>query len=454
MAVMDTQIVNVALATITHDFHSTTSSSQWVITAYTLALAVFVPASGWIGDRFGTKRTFVWAAAMFTVTSALCAAAPSLLALVALRILQGIGGALLIPLGLTMLYRAHRQDERVRAAKKVTLLTMLAPATAPLIGGVLVSALSWRWIFLVNVPFGMALVAFARRHLQEYHRPPSAGFDLAGLLIAGPGLAFALYAITDGPVAGWGATRVWGSALAGLSLLLLFARIEFEHRNPMLKLRLLVQSNLLRSTTTLQLLLPIAFVSSLIFTALYVQEARGFSAVVSGTTTFSEAIAIACMTGVVARIYPRVGPRRLIALGFAILTAGSLMLASMGATTSLWVPRIACAVLGLGSAFVFMPLQTSAFAQISERDTSHASAITNTAQRIGSAAGVAILSSVLAITAGQSLHPAPSAFHPVFLTSAGIAALGFALSWMIRDRDAANTMSRADEPDYVDMAIA
>lgn len=454
MAVMDTQIVNVALATITRDFHSTTSSSQWVITAYTLSLAVFVPASGWIGDRYGTKRTFVFATAIFTIASALCAGAPSLMALIVLRVLQGMGGALLTPVGLTMLYRAHAHHERVGAAKRVTLLTMLAPASAPLIGGVLVSALSWRWIFLVNVPFGLGLVGFAQKHLQEYRRPVADGCDLAGLLIAGPALALALYAVTDGPVAGWGAPRIWGSAIAGVGLLLWFARIELTRRSPMLDLRLLMQSALLRWATILQMLQPIAFVSCLVFTSLYIQESRGFSALTSGATTFSEAIAIAVTSGLVARLYPHLGPRRLVALGYALLLAGALILASMGGDTSLWVPRAASAVLGIGSSFVFMPLQASAFAQISEHDTSHASAITNAAGRIGSAAGVAIFTSVLTLSAGQTLRPAPSAFHPVFITAAGIATVGFALSWAIRDSDAANTMAQDNRPEPVEAVVA
>lgn len=442
MTVMDTQIVNVALATITRDFHTTTSSVQWVITAYALSLAVGVPASGWVGDRYGTRRTFLVACALFTAASALCAAAPSLVALVAMRVLQGLAGGLLIPVAYAMMYRAHPPAERVAIARTMTLLTVLAPTTAPLIGGALVSALSWRWIFLVNVPFGAALVPFAARRLREYRDPCPGPFDPAGLLLGGPGLGLVLYAITDGPIAGWSTARVWGSAIAGAALLMAFVRAELRRSHPLLDLRLLAVSRLLRACCTLQLLQQVAFIGPLVFTALYVQEARGYSPLISGTTTLPEALAIGCASGLVVRLYPRVGPRRLVAGGFAVLAVASLLLAQMDGHTSLWLARAWTAALGLGTAFVILPLQAAGLAQISARDIGHASALSNTAQRTGSAAAVAVLSTVLAFSAGSTIHPSATAFAPVFLTATGFAVAGLMLSTRISDADAANTMRR------------
>jgi EmrB/QacA subfamily drug resistance transporter len=443
MTVMDTQIVNVALATLTRDFHSTTSASQWVITAYALSLAVCVPASGWVGDRFGTKRTFVVAAVLFTSASALCAAAPSLTVLIVLRILQGVGGGLLTPVGFTMMYRAHPAEERVAVARLMTILMILAPASAPLIGGVLIATLSWRWIFLVNLPVGLTVLPFAMRYLDEYRHPDPGTYDPAGLVLGGSGIALFLYALSEGPIAGWRSPQIWLTGAAGLILLMCFLRVELVRRHPMLDLRLLATSRLLRSTCVLLTLQPIAFISPLIFTSLYIQESRGFSALTSGTTTFPEALAIGACSGIVARCYPRVGPRRLTALGFAVLAIASLLLSRMDADTNLWLPRAWSALLGVGSSFVSLPLQAAGYAQISSEQTGQAAAIINTAQRAGAAAGLTILSAVLTLTAGRSIHPPPAAFHPVFLAAASFAFLAFVLSWRIRDSDAANTMARS-----------
>lgn len=444
MGVMDTQIVNVALASITRDFHSTTASAQWVLTVYSLSLALAVPTSGWVGDRWGTRRVFLLACVLFTLASGLCAAAPSLIALIVLRIVQGIGGGILIPVSYTMMYRAHPPAERVGVARLQSLIMVLAPTSAPLLGGVLVTLLSWRWVFLVNVPIGLALVAFGRRRLREYRRPEPGPYDPAGLILGGPGLALVLYAVTDGSAAGWAVTRVWLSAAAGTLLLIVFVAVELRREFPLLDLGLLIRDRLLRVDAALELLRQFAFVAPLVFTALYVQETRGFSPLVSGTTTVPEAVGIILASGRVARMYPGVGPRRLMASGFVMLTVGCLMLSLLGPHSSLWLARGWTALLGLGTAFVALPLQASAYARVSERDTGHASALVNSAQRVGAAAAVAVLATVLTANAGTTLHPSASAFHPVFLTAAAVGLFGFILCFGIHDADAAETMVSAN----------
>jgi EmrB/QacA subfamily drug resistance transporter len=443
MGVMDTQIVNVALASITRDFHSTTASAQWVLTVYSLSLAVAVPTSGWLGDRWGTRRVFLLACALFTLASGLCAAAPSLITLIALRIVQGLGGGLLIPVSFAMMNRAHPPAERVAVARLQSLIMVLAPTTAPLLGGVLVTLLSWRWVFVVNVPVGLALIVFGRRRLREYRHPEPGPYDPAGLVLGGPGLALVLYAVTEGSAVGWGVDRVWVCAATGTALLAAFIVIELRRAFPLLDLHLLVRDRLLRVDTALELLRQFAFVAPLVFTALYVQESRGLSPLTSGTTTVPEALGIIVAGGYVARMYPRVGPRRLMATGFVLLTLGCGLLALLGPHTSLWLARGWTALLGLGTAFVALPLQASAYARVSERDTGHASALVNSAQRVGAAAAVAVLATVLTANAGTTLHPPASAFHPVFLTAAGVGVLGFMLCFAIHDADAAETMVTA-----------
>jgi len=441
MSIMDTQIVNVALATLGRDFAATPIQVQWVVTGYLLSLAMCIPTSGWLGDRFGTKRVYVSAVTIFTIASALCAAATSLPELVVMRVLQGIGGGLMTPVGTAMLYRTYPPDRRVHVARLITRVTMVAPATAPIIGGIFVTELSWHWIFIVNVPFGTAAALFGARFLPVHPPVSSRRFDVPGCLLGSCGLAALLYGMTEGPTQGWASPAVWGTVAGGAAMLAGFAVNCLRRRSPLLRLRLL-GDRLLGRCCLLVGCSTTAFFGSLVFTALYLQEGRGFSALQSGLTTFPEAIGIGLSSQLVARIYPRIGPRRLMAAGFAGLAAVNALLATLGAGSSLWLVRALMLCIGISVSYVMLPTQAAAFARISSSDQGDASAIFTTMQRSFSALGVAVLSSVLAIGTGHRLTAPVHAFHAVYLTAAAVALLGGVLTFWISDRAAAETMVR------------
>src|SRR5919202_2494758 len=189
MAIMDVTIVNVALPTLGREFDVPTARIDSVVVAFLVSLAVFIPASGWLGDRFGTKRVFLAALVIFTVASALCGLAQSLEQLVWFRILQGVGGGMLTPVGLAMLYRTFPPEERVRASSILTVPTAFAPALGPVLGGFFVSEISWRWVFYVNVPIGVAGFLFGALFLHENRQAEAGRFDLPGFALAGAGFA-------------------------------------------------------------------------------------------------------------------------------------------------------------------------------------------------------------------------------------------------------------------------
>ena len=203
MEILDTTIVNVALPTLGREFGVGTSSIEWVVIAYLLSLAVWIPASGWIGDKVGTKQTFLFAIGTFTVASALCGQAHSLTELVAFRVLQGVGGGMMTPVGTAMLFRAFAPERRAKASTVLIIPTVMAPALGPVIGGLLVTQLSWRWIFYVNVPLGIVAFAFGFFFLREHREPTAGPFDAAGFVLSGGGLALVLYALSEGPFKGW-----------------------------------------------------------------------------------------------------------------------------------------------------------------------------------------------------------------------------------------------------------
>ena len=199
--ILDTTIVNVAIPALGRELH--TENAEWVVLGYTLSLAVWIPTSGWLGDRFGTKRTFLFALMAFTVGSLLCGAAQTIGQLIAFRVIQGVGGGMLTPVGLAMLFRAFPPAERARAATLIMIPTLAAPALGPVLGGLIVTNVSWRWIFLVNVPIGIVALWFGWRHLQEHRHPASGRFDIAGFILSGSALALIVYTLSEGPHSGW-----------------------------------------------------------------------------------------------------------------------------------------------------------------------------------------------------------------------------------------------------------
>src|ERR1700749_1407037 len=204
MSILDATIVNVALPTIGRDFGVSATAVDGISIAFLVSLAVTIPASGWLGDRYGGMRVMLAAIALFTAASALCGVASSLGELVAFRILQGAGGGMLAPVGMAMLYRVFPPAERIRAASILTVPTTLAPALGPVLGGLLVTDLSWRWVFYVNVPIGAAALAFGARFLRQRAETRPGRFDLAGFLLSGIGLGSLMYGVSKGPDLGWG----------------------------------------------------------------------------------------------------------------------------------------------------------------------------------------------------------------------------------------------------------
>ena len=207
MSIMDVTIVNVALPTIGRDFAVSPTAIDSISIGFLVSLAVFIPASGWLGDRFGGKRVMLAAIVVFTLASALCGLASSLGELVAFRILQGVGGGMLAPVGMAMLFRAFPPEERIRASSILTVPTTLAPALGPVLGGLLVTDLSWRWVFYVNVPLGIAAFLFGVFFLESAPQAKPGRFDLPGFLLSGIGLGALMYGISEGPNRGWHTPR-------------------------------------------------------------------------------------------------------------------------------------------------------------------------------------------------------------------------------------------------------
>jgi EmrB/QacA subfamily drug resistance transporter len=454
MSIMDTTIVNVALPTIGRDFAVSSTAVDSVSIAFLVSLAVFIPASGWLGDRFGGKRVLLTAIAVFSVASALCGLASSLEELVAFRVLQGAGGGMLAPVGMAMLFRVFPPAERIRASSILTVPTTLAPALGPVLGGLLVTDLSWRWVFYVNVPIGAAALAFGARFLPQHTEARPGHFDLAGFLLAGVGLGLLMYGVSEGPDLGWASAEVLATVAAGVVLLAVMVAVELRTAEPVVALRLL-GNRLFRSSTGVLILVSIAFLGTLYVVSLYYQDGRGLSALGSGLSTFPEAIGVMIGAQLASRVlYPLLGPRRHITLGLVGAAASMGLLALLGAHSSLWWARLLMFTMGLAMGQVFVPTQAAAFATISPGATGKASTLFNAARQVGGAIGVALLTTAIValgttrLVAGHQVVNL-TAYRIAFLIAAAFCLAGVAFALSIHDADAVATIpSRRHNPHW------
>jgi EmrB/QacA subfamily drug resistance transporter len=447
MNIMDGTVVNVALPTLSKYFDVPIGSVSGVVTAYLVALAVAMPASGWVGDRFGGRNVLLAAIGLFTAASALCGVATSLPELVAFRALQGLGGGMLIPVGMTMITRVFPPAERIKANQILVVPTLLAPALGPVIGGALVDGLSWRWIFYVNLPVGLLAVTIGALFLPGGSEHAVGRFDLPGIVLAALGFPLFLYAISAGSSAGWSSAPVVGAGVAGLALLVAFVLVEQRVASPLLRLR--IYSDRLFRITSLQLVAAAAgFMGTLFLVPLLLQNGLGFSAIHSGLSTFTEALGGMTGTQVSSRMYKRVGPRRLMIAGMSgsVVTIGLMALA--GPSDAFWLIPVLMYLTGGSFGFAMAPSLASNMAKISPAETGHASTLQNTVRQAGAAAGVALLGTVLGAS-GAGPHDLVG-YRLAFLAAAALMAGGVIVSAFVTDADAAATMAavpRAGRPD-------
>ncbi|MBI2765786.1 MAG: multidrug efflux MFS transporter [Chloroflexi bacterium] len=449
MELLDSTVVNVALPTLGRDFDVTSPTTiQWVITGYLLSLAVFIPVSGWAGDRFGTKRVFMFALSVFTFASLLSALAWNIEALIAFRVLQGVGGGMLSPVAFATVWRAFPPEERSKAAGIMVVPAAAAPASGPLVGGLILKYTTWHWIFLLNVPIGLAALVISALYLREHREPSSGRFDPAGFVLSATGLAMLMYALAEAGQRGFGDARVIGFGAAGLAFVAVFVAVELRTKQPMLDVRIFTNA-LFRSCNFAWLVTMFGFSSTVFLLTLELQAARGLSALESGLTTFPMAIGVMLVAQPASRIYRVIGPRRMIFAGLLITGLTALALSRVDLNTNEWLIRGLLIIRGLAFGLVLVPLQAATYARIDPKDTGRATALYNVTSQVASSFGVAfaatLLTSRLADYGAMLGAPATrggeiAAFQDVFLLTAVMALAGAAVAFLVRDRDATATM--------------
>jgi EmrB/QacA subfamily drug resistance transporter len=444
MDLLDMTITNVAIPTLAEEFGATTTIIEWVITGYLLSLALFIPISGWLGDRFGTKLVFACALTTFTAGSLLCGAAWNVESLIAFRIFQGIGGGMLTPVGMTMLFRAFPPSERAAASAVLAIPAMVAPALGPILGGYLVDFQSWRWIFFINIPFGAIALLATLMFIREEQQESAGKLDLPGFILGGAGMVAVVYALAQAGQHGFNDSQVQLIGFAGVALVAAFTIVELKSAEPMLDLRLL-GDKLFGASNIVLLLGNASIMGSFFLIPIFLQTQKGLSPFDTGLITFPLAIGVAITAQPAAKIYSRVGPRRMMIVAFAGNMVLTCALALVGYDTSGWLIAASMFVRGMFFGFMMVPMQAATFATISPEATGRASSIFSVSRQIAASLGVAVLATVLtsrlayhdaALGDAASRGAALAAFHDAFLVAGALSILGILGCFLIDDRKA------------------
>jgi EmrB/QacA subfamily drug resistance transporter len=367
----------------------------WTVTGYTLALATIIPVTGWAADRFGTKRLYMAAVTLFTAGSALCSLASSINMLIGFRVLQGLGGGMLMPLGMMIITRTAGPQRMGRLMAILGVPMLLGPIGGPILGGWLIDAASWHWIFLINVPIGVIALIYALAALPKDSPRPSESFDFLGVLMMSPGLALFLYGISSIPVEGKvGTPKVLIPALIGLALVVAFIVYSFKPQHPLLDLRLFSNRNLAVSLITM-FLFAVAFFGGLLLVPTYFQQIRGESVLNAGLLVAPQGIGAMLTMPIAGALSDRLPVGRIVPFGLVFIAAGMAGLTQITSTTSYPVLLGFLFIMGLGMGATMMPIMTSALKTLRPVEVARGSTLLNITQQIASSVGVAVMSVIL-----------------------------------------------------------
>jgi EmrB/QacA subfamily drug resistance transporter len=425
MSILDTTIVNVALETLGRELHTTLASIQWVITGYLLSLAAVIPVTGWAARRFGPKPIYLLSLVLFTAGSALCGVATSATELIVFRVVQGVGGGMILPIGQLMMATAAGPKRMGRVMSIVAIPAMLAPILGPTIGGLILDNFSWRWIFFVNLPVGLLAFFAALRFLPSTKREPTDRLDVRGLLLLATGLPLLTYGLAEiGETGSFTSPRALLPMIGGLVLIGVFALHALRTRRPLLDLRLYHRATF-ASASIAMFCLGAALFGGMILMPLYWQQIRAESVVTTGLLTAPMGLGMALVLPLVGRLTDRFGGGPLALIGVLVTTIATIPFGLVGAHTSIVWLSIAMLIRGMGVGFAFMPAMTAAFAALKPSELADATPQLNVLQRVGGSIGTAVLAVVLqrALVGAHGLDAAAGAFGTAFWWSLGLTAL-------------------------------
>ncbi len=395
MAILDMTVVTIGIPTFQSEFSSSYAIAAWTMTGYTLALATVIPLTGWASDRFGTKRLYIAALVLFVAGSLLCATATSIEQLIFYRVLQGLGGGMLMPLGMTIMTHAagpHRVG-RVMAVLGVPML--LGPIGGPILGGWLIEAASWHWIFLINLPIGIVAIALAYYVFPKDEPHPSESFDWLGMFLLSPGLALFLFGVSSIPEKGTVASsRVLVPAVIGVVLMVAFVFHALRTKHPLVDLHLFRNRNLTIAVVSMTLFAIAFFGAALLFPSYFLQV-RGEGTLAAGLLLAPQGLGAMLTMPIAGKLVDQIGPGKIVLVGISLLAVGMAAFTMVGPDTSYVFLLGALFVQGLGMGATMMPIMTAALQTLTHKEVARGSTLMNIVNQAAGSIGTAVISVVL-----------------------------------------------------------
>jgi EmrB/QacA subfamily drug resistance transporter len=416
MSVLDTTIVNVALESLSHDLHTSLDSIQWVVTGYLLALAAVIPVSGWAAKRVGARRLFLISVVLFTLGSALCGLSTSATELICFRVLQGVGGGMLMPVGQMILVKKAGPANLARIMGAIGVPIILAPVIGPTIGGLLIDHAGWRWIFYVNLPIGIAATIAALRLLPKDTAEDAGRLDAPGLALIAAGLVGITYGLAEIGPSAFVSLKVLGPLLVGLALVAFFVLWAQRVEHPLLDVSL-YKNRAVSAASLTTFCLGAALFGGMILMPLYFQTVRHEDAVTTGLLLAPQGIGAAAAMWVSGRATERFGGGMTALIGGLISLVATVPFVLIGGHSSYLVISAAMVVRGFGIGMSAMPAMTAAYRVLQPSQVNDATPQLNVLQRVGGSIGVAILTVVLQhhlTKAGRSVSAQASAYGTTF----------------------------------------
>ena len=465
LSMLDSNIVNVALPTIASHFHTTLTTVQWTLSGYLLAQGGALALSPYLAKRFGTRPVYIAGVAAFTIASVLCAASGSIGMLIAARVLQGIAGAALVPLAMSMLMGPSGTSRQMSPA--IAILLFMAPAAGPTIGGLLIPDFGWQSIFLINVPFGVLgiLGALQLDSRLAHPRRPGASLDAIGLALLSIGLVFTLYGVSEGPRVGWTVEQVWPFWAVGIVAVAAYIVWALRRPHPAVDLKLVLDPQAALAVGLSVITAAVLF-AALFLVPVFMQTVQGATALDAGLALLPQGLVLGLATVAGNQIVKKRSMRMTVLVGMALLTAMTAGMLVINLQTPGWVTALILSGRGLAMGLVISPLVFTTLSRVPAHEAADANTLFNVVQRLGGSFGIALLATFLQAreeshvnavlqplglsagslgSTGSSVEAVPPAirlalgqaaaagFHDTFLLLTVVSAVGLVLALFVRD---------------------
>ncbi|RAP77455.1 DHA2 family efflux MFS transporter permease subunit [Paenibacillus montanisoli] len=437
MVVLDGTAVNVALPGFLQEFNTSYQVASWTVTGYALAQAAVIPLAGWLSDRFGAKQVFLISVFLFTVGSLLCALATSVEMLIFFRVIQGVGGGMVLPIAMAFTYRLSPPEKVGAVMGMMGIPILLAPALGPVLAGYLIDYVSWKWLFLINIPIGAVGIILGIRTLPRIERQAVAALDKLGFLLAPIAFAGLSYGVSEGATS-WTAAKTIIGIVVGAVALILFVLVELSRKEPLLELRVFRSADFSKGIVV-QWISQIALFGTMFLVPLFLQQAQHYSAFDTGLIMLPQAIAAGVFMPIGGKLYDKIGARPLVLIGMLLVTLAAFILSNVDADSGLMMIMGPLALLGAGMGLSMMPLNTHLM-QSAPRDlVSRVTSLTNAAQQVMTSFAVAGLATILAKrmavyapTAKSELAAYSLSFGDTFLVLTFISVFGALLGLLLK----------------------